>query len=871
MCLIRNILFFSFLVGLVLAAGAQQKPNIVVILVDDAGNKDWGFQGSTVSQTPAIDNLASLGTIFTQGYVTNSVCAPSRAGMLTGQYQNKFGFEGNIVEYTSPPDHDDQDVGLDPSVPTIGNYLQDLGYSTGLFGKWHLGVEEHHRPNARGFDYFYGLLGGSRDYNVVETEFARQLRRNGAIAEPSGDFYVTDLLTDEALEYMTEQIDMNRPFMAFMSYTAPHSPFQAKAEDKALFTHLTELSDKQHEYYGMIKNVDDNVQRIVDLLQAKNEFDNTLFVFLSDNGGVSITDNGELRGGKSSKYEGGLRVPFFATYVDGIPSGATYENQVIALDLASTFVKAAGGDLSENTYAELDGGDLIAAANGETSIHDRLFWRKSDTWSIVSDGTNKLIFDVHTDDFTRYDTLLYNLDEDLSEKSDIYSSNRASVQSMVADFKEWNATLDLPSWIGSQYLMPRVCGEVTDAKQCQIMIDRYADFAAATQMGNVAKKRWRVRLGESATLDKSTLEYVDPIKSAAVIEYQLEDLPRHGMLTKDGNPLESEDLFTQLDINTGMIKYVHGGSTASLDSIQYRVSDGSGHEDFDNQILKIIVDDHVFSAEFEDGDLSGSTEIRTTCAFAGEGEFVRLNEDGMITFPDINAPEAGNYLLRIYYYIDGDDANLELIVNGESSALLLPNADWCFVGPATEFVTLVSLQAGNNTISFKRSEDPPPSLDYFYIDELKPFPISFEANQLRLLEGDSIEVHISVPSKLPTSESFTVSLEGLSEEQYQLSQTALTINAGEQSTSTVLQSTGGVGSANLVLGGFSAYLKAGEQASMAVHILDEGQTIFISNSGSDSNDGLSLATALKSLEGINSLSLIPGDSVLFKRGEVFKG
>ncbi|MGL1886787.1 MAG: sulfatase-like hydrolase/transferase [Reichenbachiella sp.] len=578
---------------------AQDQPNIVVILVDDAGNNDWGFQGSTVSITPAIDVLAKQGTIFTQGYVTNSVCSPSRAGMLTGQYQNKFGFEYNIVEYSIAPDHIDDDVGLDPSVLTMGNHLQNLGYSTALFGKWHIGEEFHHHPNERGFDHFYGLLGGSRDYNKRETTPDKQLRRNNVIVEPADDnFYVTDLLTDEALTYITSQVDADQPFLAFMSYTAPHSPWQAKPEDKALFENIEGLSDQQQEYYGMIKSVDDNVQRIVDLLQQKDEFNNTLFVFLSDNGGVSITDNGVLRGNKSSKYEGGLRVPFFATWVDGIPSNATYNNQVISLDLATTFIKVAGGDLSENHYAELDGKDLITAANAGGTLHDRLYWRKKDTWSIVSDGSNKVIFDVDANDFTHYDTLLYNLDTDISESSDLYQNNKASVQLLISDYVAWDATMDLPSWIGSQYILPRICGSVTDAQQCQVLIDQYAAFAENTQLTESVKSILIVGEGESKEISQSVLEYTDPIKSAALITYIIDKMPKQGILTKSGINLKEGDSFSQLDINTGQIEYDHNGSINGLDSIQFDVNDGSGNETINDVVLSISMEEQVKGTKY---------------------------------------------------------------------------------------------------------------------------------------------------------------------------------------------------------------------------------------------------------------------------------
>jgi arylsulfatase A-like enzyme len=459
----------------------SQNPNIVVILVDDAGNKDWGFQGSTISKTPNIDRLASEGTIFSQGYVTNSVCAPSRAGMITGQYQNKFGFEYNIVDYAPAPYHALTDVGLDVGVKTMGNYLQELGYTTGMFGKWHLGEEEQHRPNVRGFDHFYGLLRGARQYNKRETLFNKKLLRNNEIAEPTDDnFYITDLLTDEALTFISDEVDAAKPFLAFMSYTAPHSPFQAKPEDKAVFDRVPGLTEKQKHYYGMIKSVDDNVQRIVNLLKEKNAYDNTLFVFLSDNGGVSLTNNGEFRGTKSSEYEGGLRVPFFMTWKNQVPKNTTYNKQVISLDLAATFIKAAGGDLNKAKYNNLDGKDLVSAANNTSStLHDKLFWRKLDFWAVVSDGENKIIFKDNYDDSAgnRIDTVLYNLKDDISEQNNIYevANNKTSVKPLVSAHKNWNSNLDLPNWIGEN-TRKKVCDEGVLPKDCEFFKERYKAF-----------------------------------------------------------------------------------------------------------------------------------------------------------------------------------------------------------------------------------------------------------------------------------------------------------------------------------------------------------------------------------------------------------
>ncbi|NLR93723.1 sulfatase-like hydrolase/transferase [Flammeovirga agarivorans] len=627
----KSLLLPRFLlkVLLCLLAGksiAQTKPNIVVILVDDAGNKDWGFQGSTVAISPNIDQLAAEGTIFSQGYVTNSVCAPSRAGMLTGQYQNKIGFEYNIVTYSNSPDHTSHDVGIDPNVPTMGDYLKDLGYTTSLFGKWHVGEEEHHRPNARGFDYFYGLLSGSRNYNKVETAFNKKLRKNGVEVEPTdNNFYLTDLLTDDALAFMTSEIDAGNPFLAFMSYTAPHGPFQAKPEDKALFDANTSLSSDQKNYYGMIKNVDDNVKRIIDLLKEKQQYENTLFVFLSDNGGVGLTDNGVLKGNKSSQYEGGLRVPFFATWNTKIPSNTTYDEQVISLDLTTTFIKAAGGNLSDSRYAELDGKDLVQASNQvNTPLHSILYWRKLDRWGIASDGVNKLLFEATDPTNNLYDTVLYNLDSDISETTNVYSTASQNVSDLVIAYNNWNNTLDLPSWYGAT-ILKNVCPTANNAKNCQVIVDRYAAFKEATKLEQKQVQTLSAEEYALSVISTSNIEFTDPIKNANVITYTITSLPNNGTVLRDGEELLIGHKFTQRQVNDGEIAYQSTSAVGTNDQLTLSVNDGSGGEEITDVILPITTTQRTTGTNYYVSSSNGNDTNSGTSMDSPIASIAKLN------------------------------------------------------------------------------------------------------------------------------------------------------------------------------------------------------------------------------------------------------
>jgi len=597
------------------SASTSPPPNIVVILVDDAGYDDFGFQNSnTISTTPQLDVLANEGTIFTQAYVTNGLCAPSRAGMLSGRYNSDVGFQYNIASGISAnsaaPGHTLTDIGLDPTVPTMGNYLQDLGYETALFGKWHLGYggQTQHLPNNRGFDFFYGLLGGSRPYDAQTTDDHKKIRRNNVLEEPTNNnFFLTDLLTDEALTYMTQQINQNAPFLAFMSYTAPHGPYTAKPADYTYFDSLNTaqnlgLSENNKNYYGLLKNVDDNVKRIVDLLKLNNEYDNTLFVFLSDNGGVvsKAGSNGALSGEKGSTLEGGLRVPFFMTWKNAVPSAGVYNEQVISLDLTTTFIEAAGGNLSANTYFDLEGKDLVSAVNNSTSvIHPTLYWRKGIGGGAVSDGTNKVRF-TQLDSFQTSAPQLYNLDADLGETTNIYASNTSTAQPLIDDWYTWRGTLDLPSYIPGG-VVESVCGLGVPINSCNFLTNYYSNFASYTHLTQVSNTPLSVSQ-TTETLLRANLEYKDSIKSEGEITYVLTQLPVYGSIQKSGQTLTIGDEFKQIDINTGDISYVYNGTMASADLVKFNVNDGSGGETINNVSYAFALPSNYSDTFDSDGD-----------------------------------------------------------------------------------------------------------------------------------------------------------------------------------------------------------------------------------------------------------------------------
>ena len=276
-----------------------QQPNIIVMLIDDAGYADFGFAGSEDLRSPHIDRLAEEGVIFSEAYVSATVCGPSRAGLITGRYQQRFGFECN-------PSGNFTGLALDEK--TIGDALQEAGYVTAAFGKWHLGNDPQYRPNARGFDYFWGFLSGSRNYfsndNQDQPGHTHSIRENAVFTQFEG--YLTDRLGDKAVEF----IDRNkeRPFFIYWSPNAVHTPMEATEADLALFE-----DHPRQVLAAMTWSLDRAVGSIVDKLEEEGLLDNTLIFFLSDNGGAhnNQSSNAPLTGFKGNKYEGGMRVPFF--------------------------------------------------------------------------------------------------------------------------------------------------------------------------------------------------------------------------------------------------------------------------------------------------------------------------------------------------------------------------------------------------------------------------------------------------------------------------------------------------------------------------------------------------------------------------------
>lgn len=423
----------------------KKPPNLIVIMTDDMGYADVGFNGCIDIPTPAIDRIAHEGVRFTQGYVSYPVSGPSRAGFLTGRYQDRFGFTTNpSIDPNNPK------AGLPLEEETMAQVLRKAGYKNGIIGKWHMGTHPVFHPLERGFDYFYGFLSGGHSYfpeDLTLTDLSEVTKKwewyhtkiieNRTTVET--DEYLTDEFSHAAVKFIKEQVENDQHFMLFLAYNAPHTPLQATDKYLSRFSHITDK--KRRTYAAMVSAVDDGVARILSVLEEGGIQNNTIVVFLSDNGGAANngSDNGPLRGHKSHLFEGGIRVPFAMKWESVIPAGETYENPVISLDIMATIVALA--DVEINPSRPLDGVDLIPYLTGTNSgkPHDYLFWRKWEQNAMaIRNENNKLVSHSQTDQ--NYPEL-FNLITDVSETTHIESKQDEVSKELLSKWQEWNAQL----------------------------------------------------------------------------------------------------------------------------------------------------------------------------------------------------------------------------------------------------------------------------------------------------------------------------------------------------------------------------------------------------------------------------------------------
>ena len=456
----KFLYLFCFIICYVTQSNAEvnlvNKPNIIMIIADDLGYGDVSFNGSLDINTPNIDRIAKDGIVFTKGYVTHPFCAPSRAAILTGKYQQRFGFEKN------PNAVPEISGGVPLSEFNLAEVLKLAGYKTAAIGKWHLGVGSNYSPNHRGFDYFFGFeRGGSNYYPELLTlnSYSEVTERFGwyklKITENQKPVeiksYLTDELSSSAVKFINKH--KNEPFFLYLAYNAPHVPMQA---DPEIYKSINNIKDpSRRTYAAMVKSLDNGVGRVLDTIEANNLDENTMVIFLSDNGGDertgSYADNGIFRGGKATPYEGGIRVPMAIKWPSTYPSGITFDKNISSLDFFATIIEAVKIDFPKKK--ELDGVDLTPCLTAsECSALDRfLYFRDYDKkWKVVLGPHSVKIVSYPNSNLIKFNnqiTEIYNLTEDPSEKNPNHKDHQ-KYSKMMKNHQSWEKNFKGPDYPG---------------------------------------------------------------------------------------------------------------------------------------------------------------------------------------------------------------------------------------------------------------------------------------------------------------------------------------------------------------------------------------------------------------------------------------
>ncbi len=488
----------------------KRPPNVVVILADDLGKFEVSAYGAKHIATPHIDQLGKEGAVFTRAYCSAPVCAPSRAGIMTGRYQQRFGYETqemqvyptNIIEYLSgkylantgdfvmrsrpvyPREWHIHKQGVPPTEITMSELFKHYGYSTALFGKWHLGHSKQHVPEVRGFDHTYGFLGHSSLYTPeqstpgyvshIQDQFSAKyqwdtkrddhaaIRENGK--EIIEEDYLTWAIRDRGINWMNEHKD--DPFFMMYSFSAPHVPFQAPIDYYCKWdTDLlgNKLDDNHQTYYALINALDDAVGDINQAIKDAGLEENTIVWFLSDNGGASYTgatENGPLKGGKMTHFEGGINIPMMVKWPGHFPRGQRYTKPVTSLDIYVSSAKAAGMALPDDRV--YDGVNLFPHLRSEVDSfpHPFVFLRSDHIKTMIKEDWKMVL---STRDEWQH---LYNLARDSSEMMECMEQNPELFEQMWQRHQQWQKELPKkPMWPrvmdmkfkledGNEYLFP---------------------------------------------------------------------------------------------------------------------------------------------------------------------------------------------------------------------------------------------------------------------------------------------------------------------------------------------------------------------------------------------------------------------------------
>ena len=469
------------------SASISKQPNIILIVADDLGKAEVSAYGSNNVKTPHIDKIAKEGVLFNNCYVTSPLCSTSRAAILTGRYPTRYGFETQLMEYypknqmvysigkkyvntdrnilnTEPFYPSKQDIekqGIPPSEINVAELLKTKAYNTAIIGKWHSGHSGENIPNKRGFDYQFGFYGAFSLYsekqnspgmvNHIQDIFTSKyqwkqgrkgsgaIRRNNV--EIKENRYLTTAFVEEAIGYMQDQKTQNNPFFMYLSFNAPHVPFQVPEEYYNM--HSDEKDENKRVYYAMIHAMDDAIGKLMKEMETMGLDENTMIFFISDNGAASYTgatDNYPYKGGKATWFEGGVNVPFIMKWKGHVPEGVVYNTPVSSMDIFMTIAEAT--DLNLPTDRIYDGVNLLPYVNNEVdnNPHEALYWRADHLYAMRKSGW-KFLMDTR-DNWVE----LYNMKSDKYEHFDVNKQHRDTLQLMMKQFNNWQQKLDKPLW-----------------------------------------------------------------------------------------------------------------------------------------------------------------------------------------------------------------------------------------------------------------------------------------------------------------------------------------------------------------------------------------------------------------------------------------
>jgi len=437
-CALAAVTFCAGFIFQLTALAAAEKPNILFIVGDDMGYADVGFHGGKEIPTPNLDALAAGGVRFTSGYVSAPYCSPTRAGLLTGRYQTRFGHEFNPDGGTN---------GMPTNQVTIADRLRAAGYRTALVGKWHLGSAEGMRPMQRGFDEFFGFLGGAHSY-VNANGF---VRGNEPVKEMD---YATDAFGREAVSFIERH--QSRPWFLYLAFNAVHTPMDATSNRLERFAHIKDPKRRAHN--AMLLAMDEAIGGVLKKLEATGQRTNTLVAFISDNGGptmpgvsINAARNEPLRGSKRTTLEGGIRVPFVVSWPGRVKAGV-FNEPVNQLDITATALAA--GDAKLNSSAKLEGVNLLPFLSGakKSAPHDTLYWRFGPQMAIRAGDWKLVRYDVNADTLQGGRSQgvtaarLYDLAQDIGETNDLAAARPDKVKELQAKWDAWNKVNVDPLW-----------------------------------------------------------------------------------------------------------------------------------------------------------------------------------------------------------------------------------------------------------------------------------------------------------------------------------------------------------------------------------------------------------------------------------------